>query len=425
MINKLKYSDNTLVVITFFLFGLFPILPFNLKPMTIIFPLIIGIWVLVKNRKIYFKRIFFFNSIIFIIYLVSVLYSDDKEYALKRTQTIASIILIPLFYSLISSMSIGSKTLIILENFFFYTFYISSILLSIVIYIYIFNLGYFNESVSYGYSLSYIEHHLWVFNDHPIYLSIFIGLSLIVSLSIINSKTNKKINIFVIMGNLILLSVLVFLSRKGVIFAFIISFIYLLFKTFKSLKIASIIGFITLSIVSLFYFISSDSSQRIIEILNKDTYTKILVEEPKSSTSIRLGIYNCAMKNIYDAGLIGFGVGDTKDVLKNCYEKTSQILVKGNYNTHNQFFNFWLSFGVLGLLLLLFVLFKLFQLGNANKDFMFISVLIFYCLIMMTENILDRQNGVMLFSIVINFFTFKNIRYKINNEKNSDNRSIS
>lgn len=425
MLKSERYKYTSLILVVFLLFGLFPILPFNLKPLTIILPIIIGIAVFIKNKNIKFSRAFFLNSIVFFIYAFSILYSEDQHYAIKRTQTVLALVLLPLFYTLISSIKTEFKRLIKIEKYLFYSFYFSSIILSLVIYIYVYLLGFFDHEVSYGYAISYIEHHLWIFNDHPIYLSIYVGLSILMSLSLIKFNTDNKILVLLVIGNLLLFSVLVFLSRKGVILATLFSFFYYLFKILKSGKTLLVIVGVTLLFLFLFFALFSKSAQRIIELVNSNTYTKILEDEPRSSTSIRLGIYKCSLQNLRKAGLFGFGIGDTQGVLMDCYEQTSETLVKGEYNTHNQYLNFWMSFGFIGLIIFIWYLFKLFKLARSNKDYIFTSILIFYSIIMLVENILDRQNGLILFSILINYFTYKSITSQKNNEKNTLNRTLS
>jgi len=44
-----------------------------------------------------------------------------------------------------------------------------------------------------------------------------------------------------------------------------------------------------------------------------------------------------------------------------------------------------------------------------NKNQVLILILTFYCISMLAENILERENGVIFFSIFINFFALKNL----------------
>lgn len=406
IIEKNKLNINLLYFV-FFLFGLFPILPFNLKPITVISSVIVGIFCFIKQKKINFSPYYISNGIVFILYFTSLLYSSDQHYAFKKLETTASIILLPLFFLMISNVDIKLRHLIIIETIFFITFYLSAVILCITIYFYIYSLGYYDNLVSYNYCMSYIEHRLWVFNDHPIYLSIFIALSLIFSVNLIINASGKKIKIILLLCNILLIGTLVFLSRKGVIIASLASFLYLILKTIKSSKKILIYILLILGILSCFYLLLPSSSSRIKEVFSHETYTKSINDS--NSTSIRLGIYKCTMESLSGAGFFGYGIGDVKDVLYNCYHKTSTVLVKGKYNTHNQYFNLWLVSGLFGLTFFLFFLFNLFKLSIKSNDYMFTSILIFYLVAMAVENILERQNGVILFSFIINYYTYKNI----------------
>ena len=54
----------------------------------------------------------------------------------------------------------------------------------------------------------------------------------------------------------------------------------------------------------------------------------------------------------------------------------------------------------------------MFNIKNAfkSKDIVYVLVLTLFFFMMMIENVLERQNGVLLFSFLINFFGFKNAK---------------
>ena len=82
------------------------------------------------------------------------------------------------------------------------------------------------------------------------------------------------------------------------------------------------------------------------------------------------------------------------------------------------FLNILLGQGYLGLLLFMLVLFNLFKHSLKSKDVIFTAILLFYVIEFLTENILDRQNGVILFAFLINFKTFLSLNsQKLSNEK--------
>lgn len=398
-----KLIQDKFLLPIFFLFGLFPLLPFSLKPIPIIVALFFGIYTFIINKKLSFSKLHIISSLLFFIYVGSIVYSTDKDYALKRLETTFSMFIIPLIFILLSSIDIKNKNLLKYEFVFQITFYVSSILFCLIMFAYIWQLGYYNNKVTYDYSISYIEQDLWGLNDHPIYVSIFLSISLIFSFKLYSKKNLK---ILIILGNILLVWTLIFLSRKAILLGVLIACVFLMSQFIKSIKHKFLILLFISIGSSTFYLIQPSSFNRIREAFNSETYTQPIDED--NSTSVRLYIYKCAFQNVTNAGMFGYGIGDVKNVLLDCYKNTSPILVKWNYNTHNQYLNTILACGLVGLLIFVFILFKFFHYAFLKNDYMFLSILIFYVVIMITENVLDRQNGVLLYALLINFYIFRN-----------------
>lgn len=263
-------------------------------------------------------------------------------------------------------------------------------------------MGYFSGKVTYDLCISWIRAYFWGFQNHPIYISLFLGIAILFIIKLtIKSKNNK---IWYLLSGLIIMAALLFLSRKGVLFALIPTSVFLFFKTNNSIKIRNY--FISVSIVSLLtlVFVFPSSFNRFKEITTINTNNKLDI---KNSTSIRIAIYDCVFSQVKDAGFFGFGIGDVKDKLNNCYKNNSKELANQHLNTHNAYLNIWLSLGFIGLLIFIYILFRLLLLAILKKDFLFLNVLIFFMITFLFENILDRQNGVILFASLINFYTYK------------------
>ena len=79
--------------------------------------------------------------------------------------------------------------------------------------------------------------------------------------------------------------------------------------------------------------------------------------EKLNSNQTRKAIYLCSIKSMQGNWLFGFGVGDVKDSLRECYNETSESLIVGNYNSHNQYLSILLGTGLLGLLIFIYFLF--------------------------------------------------------------------
>ena len=120
-----------------------------------------------------------------------------------------------------------------------------------------------------------------------------------------------------------------------------------------------------------------------------------------------MNIYECVIQLIKENFIFGYGVGDTKEVLKQCYLLNDDVFNGLYFNTHNQYFGVWLSAGIVAVCSLIYTLYFNLKLAIKNSDIIYISIIILFVLIMLFENILERQNGVILFSFFINFFAFK------------------
>lgn len=75
---------------------------------------------------------------------------------------------------------------------------------------------------------------------------------------------------------------------------------------------------------------------------------------------------------------------------------SSQAL--GTYNTHNEYLNYWLSFGLLGFMILIAVLVIFLYHALKRKDALYISLMILLICTFLTENWLSVQHGVLFFA---------------------------
>ena len=266
----------------------------------------------------------------------------------------------------------------------------------------IISLEYYSDKVTINDVYNTLTNNLFGIEQHPIYASILISIAILLSAFKL-LKANKLFEkILLILGNIIMLFTLFFLSRKAVILALVLSFAVFVFTNFKRIKIKKTL---TLSIL---IFVSAIVAtpvlkKRFKEVFYSVTYSKI---SPDNSSSIRFGVYKCVIETIKQNPIIGYGIGDVDNALQQCYEKTSKILVEGNYNSHNQYLGITLSNGIFGLLF--FMLFLGYNVKKAAQfqDKLFLVVSIFYIVTMFFENILERQSGVIIFAFFICFFNF-------------------
>ena len=393
------------LTLVFLLIGLQSLLPFHFKHLGLITGLLVSFIVFFQTKKIYFSRLLLINSILFFVYLISLFNSENTLYVWKYLETGLPLLAFPIFFSLISGMQFSKKEIRKFLSIFSQSFFIGTVIYSLVIIAYFAHLGYFTGKASYGLCMSYIRVHVWGFYGHPIYVSIYMIIAVFFSIYLFQ---NKLLHIIIlIFGNILLIGLSLFLSRKAVLLSGLVSLIFYLYHIINSKKLKTAVFLFIIFVFIGGVVLFPNTTHRFKELFNTDTYLE--KPEVENSTQIRLSIYKCALQQIPDAGIFGFGIGDIQQHLNQCYRQVNpQMLHRTkSYNTHNVYLNFILATGYFGFFVFLFFLYTLYKTALNSEDWLFFSVLIFFTLNFFTENILSRQDGVVIFTFLINFYTFK------------------
>jgi O-antigen ligase len=195
----------------------------------------------------------------------------------------------------------------------------------------------------------------------------------------------------------LLISVFTFAARQALIIFFIISFFIIIFKSKTIQKKILILTSTILISIPLFYLPSVKI--RIDEM--KQTKLVLPAKGQKSDeVNFRYGIYNCTFRLIKQNWLSGVGPENVQKKLDECYSsytyESYDDFRHKTYNTHNQFFDILLKFGIFGIFGFILYIFWGIK-NNLEYYYIFISLCI---LSMLTENILNRQVGIVFF----NFF---------------------
>lgn len=386
------------------LIGTFVLLPFNIKGLLVIIFFVFSIYSLFTKNKVSSKSYLLINTTLYITYVLSLLYTENLKIGLGILGTTLSLLVIPISFLLISKNKEISIELTNNKNIFLKSFYYSSTILSV--FILFFALFYFDTSSSkilINPFLTFLDTNFYWMSDHPIYLSLTIALSMLMLTEMLKNKKNKH-KIFILLCFLAQLIALIIMSRKGILISFVlIFFLRIIFERGISLKSA----LYTISFFCVIFFVivqfSNDTVKRFKEVVDPKSYEKV---EDFSSTSIRFHVYKCGLEVSKESLLFGHGIGDVKTELKNCYKSVSSVLLNGNYNTHNQYLGVLLYVGLFGLSIFLFSIGFNFRLFLVSKDYFSLSILLMFILTMFFENILDRQNGVILYSFFINYLAF-------------------
>jgi O-antigen ligase len=243
------------------------------------------------------------------------------------------------------------------------------------------------------------------YSMHPIYMSLYVSIAMIFSVPLIEQTQKKKHQTLIIIAALFLALVLLMLARKGPIIVTFLIFTFYSFKQRRHLKYNLLLGLaLTLSLL-IVYNIES-LRERFLELWSAIFNNNNILF---GSTSMRIHIFDCAFENIIRQPLFGYGIGDVKITLDHCFFENNNIFKGKYYNSHNQYLSSWLASGIFGLFSLIVTLFYNLKNALVNKNFVSISIIILFIIVMFTENILERQDGVILFSFFINFFAFTSV----------------
>lgn len=215
---------------------------------------------------------------------------------------------------------------------------------------------------------------------------------------------SKQRWLYLINAILLILFIILISARISIISIFCISVAYFLFyyneKWYKKL-------FFTAVLVFLFGIIIATNKN-----ISERFFIKSNIEESLKEASDyepRIVIWSCAnnMTVKKDFSMItGFkGYEIIRNNFLDCYAQTienqskKEYFLSENFNSHNQFIDFYLIGGILGLVLFIIFFIKLFY--DVKNNFFSVAIVISFLLFFLVENIFYRQFGCYLFGIFI------------------------
>jgi len=244
---------------------------------------------------------------------------------------------------------------------------------------------------------------------HPTYACLFLGVAFIwlMHYLIENYSTLTKLQSVLILAGLLLIIIeqVVLAARTpfvATLFAAFILFIILLKK--KIYILWALLAMVILSISM--YFLVPSFANRFKEISTKN----VVMPNAQNfdSFNIRTGIYTCGIEVLKKNWLSGVGPSNVQKHLDECYVKISREVYEGkDYNTHNQFIDYWVGLGILAPFALLFMLIYISIQNIKNRNFVPLVLSFLFLIAMFTENILVRQHGVLLFTFIIGLYGFE------------------
>ena len=170
-------SKQKIVGFGFLLFSIFPLIPNRIKGLPVILFFLSSIYLAKKYKckALNIKKTIFLSSL-FLILLISLLYTKNFNKINQILSTRLSLIIFPVSFSLIESTKIKLQKKYVL--WFSKIFIFSTILFCLLNFYKIYSLGYYQDKVNINDVYNNLTNNVFGVQQHPIYSSIFISLAL-------------------------------------------------------------------------------------------------------------------------------------------------------------------------------------------------------------------------------------------------------
>ena len=246
-----------------------------------------------------------------------------------------------------------------------------------------------------------------LFITQRLYLGFFIVISIILLLERYGKTSNRKVKyIYLLLFVFFLISLFLIASRSAIAIAFLTlttSIIYNIKNKYR-------IGFLlTMSIVFLaIIFNSKTLSKRF--LYSDDSIRPSFIEKIKTHEP-RYDIWKFSTQIFKEEKPYVFGLGTfrTQELLVSKYqlmpiEKRKNWFMERNFNTHNQYLDILISFGLTGLFVFLFLLKEIIVL--CYKNIYSANLILSLVLFLLIENLFHRQLGSFIFALTLAIAVF-------------------
>jgi O-antigen ligase len=345
----------------------------------------------------------------YLLHIVGMFYSSNIHYGLMDLQTKLLFLLAPL---VLAGLSITTKSFERIKKIFVVACIITLVVLLIL------SVAQYIQTRDFG-SFFYIK---FSHGYHTTYLSIYFTLALLVVLENIFSgkalfqRSHNFFWLFFLYGGILILS-----ARTSTVTALLMIIIFpviikgALFQ--KRFWLKYLLTIFT-SLVLLFAYLQINNRfnqvEEVIEQRESVKGDEILKAESPNSTNIRLNLWQNAIQLIKRNPILGVGTGDIKEELVKIYtENNYEYGIKERISPHNQFLHTGVILGGLGILLLLtYLVYPLFF-SLKQRDWLYFFFLMSILMNCMTESLLERQAGILFFTVFNTCFYLRLLNQKI------------
>jgi O-antigen ligase len=369
-----------------------------------------GLHTFIHIKKEDFKNIFSKPVLIlvslYLINLLALLYSSNKQEGVNLAIRQLGILLFPVLFT-ISHLNFVKYRMQLLCIFGFSCTFT-------VIYLYFDALRTISDlhlPLSSLFTVNFMNHNFSMpIGMHATYLSVYISFSIITFLYLILSRQIINQKWIYIIASVILFAGLLQLSSRAAFIAFLVVinlvFPFLLFKGRSGIRFFLISSVISAAVLFLIYNVDSFKTRYVSE-LKTDLTDEVKIIE---NTEPRVARWEAIMELVKHSPIIGYGNGSETNLLKEKYfEKGLYISFLNEFNTHNEYLSILLKTGIIGLLLFLFILYFGYAAAIQRRDLLLLSFMIIITIVSLSENILDLNKGIFFYGF---FFSFLLMQYR-------------
>ncbi len=390
--NKISYFHLLFFLIT---------LPFDRFFSTIILVsfLVHTVIYLSRNKLSHINKTTFMLQSVFIISLISVIYSPSITGSLNTISIQLALLLFPFLFG-VTSLDLSTYRSRLLEG-----FTLSTTCTVLYLYYDAFRvLRFYHQPLKSLFSRTFVNQNFSLpINMHATYLSMLLVISIIYCLQQLFYFQTPFKKIFLILCSLIQFAGLIQLGSKSAFIAILI-IVIIGFPWFlvKKIKRHQFLFFSLVFFVLLMNFILSFQvfRERYMETLKVDLHENKTIVEKNG----RIDRWRAAMELIKKSPLTGAGTGSEIPLLRRVYfEKKMYGPYLASLNAHNQYLSEAINSGLIGLIIYLATITWGFFRAIKEKDIMLLSFLVLVTVVSFSEDLLGVNKGIFIYAF---FFPF-------------------
>ena len=362
---------------------------------------------------------FFIGAGIFFVALAWLPFSDDLSTGWSYLERILTALFFPLLFSLVV------KYYALDLRYIFFAFLSSCF----IRYLY-FLVGFLDFELLF--ILDYWKEILIQFNQffkeealHPSYFSMYLGFCSIICFYFFRMTKSSGLKVFWIISLFVFLLINLSLASKMPFVATIVALVFgLFFHVYKTTGVRGKKRYLAVLTVGIVIFgiyvykvpnaIKQDIGNYYDYFFEKDLENAFDYGQYGTTYSLdtwnktnRIHIWNSSISILKANFLFGVGTGDISNELNKQYIFDNQpYLATKDANTHNQYLDYLIKFGMFGFAVLVFCFYAYVKKALDTSNFTYLMFLILVLTCMLTENILSRQLGIVFFFFFQSLFFF-------------------